>query len=227
MWTMVRLAVSEHQPGADAALNRLCQTYEKPILTYILRHGHSPQEAHDLAQGFFLQLLADDSFAKADAAKVKLRAFLLTKLKSFLIDAYRSGTAQKRGGGKVMAMADLGEDQQHLAEPVDRITPDIAFQRQWLQTLLTAGMQQLQDLYEHRRVGSLFTALSPFIDPRSQPPIGDLALKLGRPEGTIKSDVSRLRGRWRDIIRDHIAATLDHPSPEEVDAELKELMGYR
>jgi RNA polymerase sigma-70 factor (ECF subfamily) len=227
MWSMVRLAVSEHQPGADAALNRLCKTYEKPIQAYILRHGHAQQETHDLAQSFFLQLLADDSFAKADASKVKLRAFLLTKLKSFLIDAYRLGTTQKRGGGKVLAMADLTEEQQHLAEPVDHTTPDIAFQRQWLQTLLTGAMQQLQDLYERRREGALFSVLSHYIDPRSQPPISELAAKLARPEGTIKSDVSRLRGRWRDIIRDHIAATLDHPSPEEVDAELKELMGYR
>jgi RNA polymerase sigma factor (sigma-70 family) len=227
MWSMVRLAVSEHQPGADDALNQLYQAYEKPILAYILRHGHQPQEAQDLAQGFFLHLLEDDSFTKADAAKVKLRAFLLTKLKSYLVDAYRHDTAQKRGGGQVMAMADLSQEQHHLAEPVDRITPDIAFQRQWLQTLLTLAMQQLQELYEHRREAALFAALSPFIDPRSQPPISDLAAKLARPEGTVKSDVSRLRGRWRDIIRDHIAATLDHPSPGEVDAELKELMGYR
>jgi RNA polymerase sigma-70 factor (ECF subfamily) len=73
----------------------------------------------------------------------------------------------------------------------------------------------------------LFDALAPYIDPRSQPDIGALATTLNKPEGTIKSDVSRLRARWRDLIRDQIAATLDQPTPHAVEAELKELMGYR
>ncbi len=33
MWRMARLALSEHQTGANAALNRLCQTYEEPLIT--------------------------------------------------------------------------------------------------------------------------------------------------------------------------------------------------
>lgn len=70
MWNRVRLAVAEHQPGANAALNRLCQPYETPILTYMLRHRHSPLEAHDLAQSLFLQRLVHDSSAKAHAAKI-------------------------------------------------------------------------------------------------------------------------------------------------------------
>ncbi len=227
MWSMVRLAVAEKQPGADVALDQLCRLYEKPILAYIIRDGHSFQEAQDLKQGFFLQLLSKNALADAEATRVKLRAFLLTKLQGFLIDQYRHGTAQKRGAGKVVALGDLSEEQQHLAEPVDTVTPDIAFQRQWLTTVFGTAMTQLRDDYTSRNQAAFFDILAPFIDPRSQPDITALSLQLVRPEGTVKSDLSRLRARWRDLIRDHIAATLVDPTQQTIDIELKELMGYR
>lgn len=227
MWSMVRLAVAEKEPGADQALNHLCRIYEKPVLAYIVRKGHTPQEAEDLKQSFFLDLLQDNALADAEATRVKLRAFLLTRLQSFLIDQYRRGSAQKRGGGQVVAMGDLSEEQQVLAEPVDRVTPDLAYQRQWLQTVFTTAMQMLQADYAARGQDQLFRAIAPFIDPRSHPDIKALAAALSKPEGTVKSDVSRLRTAWREIIRDQIAATLEEPTPASIDAELKELMGYR
>jgi RNA polymerase sigma-70 factor (ECF subfamily) len=226
-WSMVRLAVAEKQMGADQALDQLCRCYEKPILAYIIRHGHSPQEAEDLKQSFFLDLIQDNALADAEATRVKLRAFLLTRLKTFLVDAFRYDNAQKRGAGKVVAIGDLSEAQQHLAEPVDHITPDLAYQRQWLATVFSTAMHQLRADYAARYQGSLFEALGPYIDPRSQPSISTLAATLSKPEGTIKSDLSRLRARWREFIRDHIAATLNEPSTEAIDTELKELMGYR
>lgn len=226
-WSMVRLAVSEKKPGAIQALDRLCRLYDKPILAYILRDGYSAEDAADLKQGFFTHLLLHNSLADAESLRIKLRAFLLTKLQSFLIDQYRRGNALKRGGGKVVALADLSREQQYLIEPVDPITPDIAYQRQWLATVFSTAMQDLRQDYAARGQNELFDVLAPFIDPHSQPEISALALRLGRPEGTIKSDLSRLRARWRDLIRAQIAATLEDDSDASITAELKELMGYR
>lgn len=227
MWSMVRLAIAEKQPGADQALNHLCRIYEKPVLAYIMRKGYSPHEAEDLKQSFFMALIEDNAFADAESTRVKLRAFLLTRLRSFLVDEFRHDNAAKRGGGKVVAMGDLTEEQQALAEPVDRVTPDIAYQRQWLQTVFTTAMELLQSDYAARGQSDLFRAIAPYIDPRSHPDIKALSISLNRPEGTVKNDVFRLRTAWREHIRDHIAATLEEPTPQAIDAELKELMGYR
>lgn len=227
MWSMVRLAVAEKEPGADQALDQLCRLYEKPVLAYIMRKGYSPHEAEDLKQSFFVALIEDNAFADAESTRVKLRAFLLTRLRSFLVDEFRHDNAAKRGGGKVVAMGDLSEEQQVLAEPVDRVTPDIAYQRQWLQTVFTTAMELLQSDYAARGQSDLFRAIAPFIDPRSHPDIRALSTSLNRPEGTVKNDVFRLRTAWREQIRDHIAATLEEPTPQAIDAELKELMGYR
>ncbi len=194
-------------------------------MVFILRSGHAPDAAQDLKQAFFEHLLTKKAFADASGLKVKLRAFLITKLQSFLIDRFRHDMAHKRGGGKVTPMADLSETQALLAEPVDDRTPIIAFQRQWMETLATNAMQALRADYTQRGLGDLFKALAPFITGGSDQTLAELALKLARPEGTLKSDISRLRARCQNLIREQIAATLDDPTPESITAELRELMG--
>lgn len=224
LWSRVRLAVAENEPGAEQALNELCRQYERPILVFILRKGHPPDAAEDLKQAFFEHLLTKNAFADASGLKVKLRAFLITKLQSFLIDRHRHDMAAKRGGGKISPMADLSETQVILAEPVDDRTPVIAFQRQWMETIAANAMKQLREDYMRRGHASLFTALAPFITGNAEISLADLSTRLGRPEGTLKSDISRLRARCQNLIREQIAATLDDPTPENMTAELRELM---
>ncbi|MCX6847719.1 MAG: RNA polymerase subunit sigma-24 [Verrucomicrobia bacterium] len=224
---MVRLAVAEGQPGADQALNDLCRLYQKPIMIYILRSGHAPDSAEELKQAFFEHLLEKNALATAEGTRVKLRAFLITKLQGFLIDRHRHDKAQKRGGGKVARMADLSESQAHMAEPVDNFTPIVAFQRQWMKTLVANAIQELRADYTQRGLGDLFKALAPFITDSGGGSLADLSARLSRPEGTLKSDISRLRAKWQNLIRDQVATTLDDPTPSSIDAELQELMAAR
>ena len=224
---MVRLAVAEGQPGADRALNDLCRLYERPIMVFLLRKGHMSDQAEDLKQAFFEQLLNKNSFADAYGLKIKLRAFLITKLQAFLIDQHRHDNAAKRGGGKASSMADLSETQAVLAEPVDDRTPIVAFQRQWMETLAANAMKELQSDYAQRGLKELFKALAPCITGGSEHTLAELATKLGRPEGTLKSDISRLRSKCQNLIREQIATTLDDPTPANIDAELKDLMAAR
>ena len=226
-WTVVRLAVAHQEPGAARAMDRLCRAYEGPILAYIRGCGIAPEDAEDLKQGFFELLLAKDSLAKSEGAGVKLRVFLLTKLKSYLIDRHRRGSAQKRGGGKVVRLSDLDEERARLAEPVDPVTPFIAYQRQWVEALVENAMAALRAEYETRGKAALFDALAPYITRSGDEKIADLSAKICQPEGTLKSDISRLRVKCQKLIRQKVAATLDDPTPENIRTELAELMGYR
>ena len=227
LWTQVRLAMAEGRTGAAQALNSLCKTYERPILTYILRSGHSFESAQDLKQAFFESILSKNALADAEDSRVKLRCFLITKLQSFLIDRHRYESAQKRGAGQVQRLADLSETHAARIEPVDPMTPLIAFQRQWMETLVVTAMTELKQDYTKRGQADLFATLAPFITAQRAEGLAALAAKLGRPEGTLKSDLSRMRARCQNLIREQIATTLDVPTPQNIDAELKELMGYR
>src|SRR5437868_14580179 len=50
-WSMV-LAAQGQSPEADAALEKLCRTYWRPLYGFVRRQGAGPEEAQDLTQGF-------------------------------------------------------------------------------------------------------------------------------------------------------------------------------
>jgi hypothetical protein len=56
-WTIVMRAAQSQVQGGPAALGELCRLYWYPIYVFARRRGHSPDDAQDLTQGFFLLLL--------------------------------------------------------------------------------------------------------------------------------------------------------------------------
>jgi RNA polymerase sigma-70 factor (ECF subfamily) len=68
---------------AQAALAALCQTYWYPLYTYVRRQGHQPDDAQDLTQAFFSQLLEKHYLQSADPERGQFRSFLLTAFKRF------------------------------------------------------------------------------------------------------------------------------------------------
>jgi RNA polymerase sigma-70 factor (ECF subfamily) len=54
-------------------------------------------------------------------------------------------------------------------------------------------------------------------------PYATLAERLGTTEGAVQQAVHRLRTRYRAILRAQIAATLDDPSEEAIDDEIRDL----
>jgi hypothetical protein len=56
-WTIVVKVAQSQAPGGESALAQLCRTYWYPLYMFPRRRGHSPNDAQDLAQGFFPHLL--------------------------------------------------------------------------------------------------------------------------------------------------------------------------
>ena len=81
-WSVV-LAAQDESPAAHEALEKLCRTYWRPIFAFLRRQGHSPEEAEDITQGFFAQLLERRKFSALRKEKGRLRSFLLGALKYF------------------------------------------------------------------------------------------------------------------------------------------------
>src|SRR5277367_6798297 len=96
-WSVVLRARST-DPAADAALAELCRMYWRPVYSFLRRQGNSAHDAEDLTQGFFVMLLGQESFARVDEARGRLRSFLLVALKRFAANEYKRGRTQKRGG---------------------------------------------------------------------------------------------------------------------------------
>src|SRR5206468_4743141 len=82
-WSVVLEAQGE-SPAAQEALEKLCRTYWRPIFAFLRRQGRPPEEAEDITQGFFAQLLERRSLDAVRKEKGRLRSFLLGALKYFL-----------------------------------------------------------------------------------------------------------------------------------------------
>jgi len=56
-WSVVLAAGQDDSPHAAAAWEKLCRTYLQPPYSYVRRRGYVREDAQDLTQGFWLQLL--------------------------------------------------------------------------------------------------------------------------------------------------------------------------
>jgi DNA-directed RNA polymerase specialized sigma24 family protein len=223
-WSLVRAAgLGEGSDGREA-LSVLCRTYWYPLYAYLRRHGHQPDEAQDLTQGFFAHLLEGQVLAVADAERGRFRFFLLQSLKNFLSTERRRQFAQKRGGGRPMWSLDFqsGEERYRL-EPADPLTPERLFDRRWALTLLEQCLTELRREYESSGRGALFAALESHLEGGPEAPgYAEVGARLGLSEGAVKVAAHRLRRRYREVLREAIAETVS--TPEEIDAELRDLL---
>ena len=129
-WSVVLAAADGAAPGSDESLSALCQTYWFPLYAHVRRRGHDAESARDLTQGFFAELLAQRTFARADRNRGRFRTFLLAALDHFLHHAHRDALALKRGGGCLYSarVSDAAVIIEHL---------------EWLAFCLTGGRRSL------------------------------------------------------------------------------------
>lgn len=222
-WSDVLTAGGEDSPQSAAALSDLCGQYWFPVYAYVRRAGHGPEQAQDLAQDFFARLVERRFIAGADPDKGRFRTFLLTILKRFLVNAWHSERAAKRGGGREAVSLDATAEDQYCLEPADRMTADRLYDRRWAMTLLETVMGRLRLEQEREGSSELFQVLMPFLygEPASssQEQIG---ARFNLSESAIKSTVHRLRSRYRELLRIEVRRTLVNPLDTE--NELRHLL---
>ncbi|HOW65227.1 MAG TPA: hypothetical protein P5186_09470 [Candidatus Paceibacterota bacterium] len=222
-WSVVLAAGHPSSPNAEAALAELCRLYWPPLYVFARRLGHAPEDAQDLTQGFFEHLLRVQLTAKADAAKGKFRSFLLGAFKRFIGSEEARTRAQKRGGGKMLISCDVPQaEMRFLSESMTHLSPEVLFDRYWALSMFEETLRLLETEFRQFGRAPLFDQLHPFLQGEANGlTYADAARNLGTTEGTIRVTVSRMRQRYRELLRSVLAMTLD--SPHEVDDELEHL----
>ena len=224
-WSRVVAASGRATADDREALAELCRAYWYPLYAFIRRKGFQPDDAQDLTQAYFARLLQTGVLAAADPEKGRFRAFLRTDCGFFLADQRDRANALKRGGGVAPVSFDArNAESRYQFEPADRLTPDHLFDRAWALTLLDGVLDKLTRAYADSGRAELFAQLKVVLTdgPRSVP-YASMATQLGMSEVAIQSAVQRLRRRYRDLVRERIAATLGDPSPAEVEDEIRAL----
>jgi len=224
-WSVV-LAAQGPSPAAQAALDKLCRTYWRPIYGFVRRQGIEPEEAKDLTQGFFALLLERRDLDTVRKEKGRLRSYLLTSLKHFLTNEYYRGMAIKRGEGqRLIPLEDLRESERVGFEPADTLATDQIYERRWALSVLDQVLGRLGD--EYRAAGpaaaGLFDRLQKSLtDEPDRPSQADTAHKFGMTENAVKQAFYRLRQRYRHLLREEIAHTV--MAPGDIEDELRHLI---
>lgn len=220
-WSVVLAAADPRQAGA--ALETLCRTYWYPIYAFLRRQGRGPEEAKDLTQEFFVHLLGKQTLARADRERGKFRTFLLALLRNLVTDRHRREQAQKRGGGQEWISLDADEAERRFArEPATELDPEKIFSRRWAMTVVETVLARLAEDYRSRGKEALYAEIQDLLlDKKGAVSQGEIAARLGLKEGTLNSEVSRMRARFRELFRAEIAATVADPG--QVDEEARDL----
>jgi RNA polymerase sigma factor (sigma-70 family) len=222
-WSLVLLARERASPQADEALAALCGAYWYPLYTYIRRQVQTAEQAEDLTQEFFARLLEKDFLRTVDRERGRFRAFLLACCKHFLANERDRAGARKRGGDCSIRTLDFqSAADRYCLEPADTMTPEKLFERRWALTLLDQALEQLGQEFAQADKGELFERLKGTLvggaDHQSHAEIG---AALGMTEAAVKKAAQRLRERYRAIVRELIAATVDGPGA--IDNEIQTL----
>lgn len=221
-WTLVLDAGKTSATESLPALETLCQAYWAPLHAYVCRTGRSHEDAEDITQAFFEHLLTRNLPGRANPQIGRFRTFLLSSLRNFMLTFHRDATRQKRGGIRTSEHLNIDD----LAEtlPSSNDSPETAYERQWAQTLVNIALDELarqqsdsgnQDRFALLRPLLLESADSAAIQAR-------LITEHGMTEGSIRTTLSRLRSRFREIVRQEVARLVDDPA--EVDDELAYLL---
>jgi RNA polymerase sigma factor (sigma-70 family) len=212
---------------ARAALAELCQTYWAPLYNFVRHRGYTVHDAQDLTQSFFAYVIEHKIYARADRQKGRFRSFLLASLKNFLADAADRERTLKRGGAQ--NFMPLHEEQAKEAESLFQAhsatsSGDRLFDRSWAEALVAAGLERLSTDYKGQGKEKLFNELRIFLTSGAEPPptYAELAVRLGIAASTLRSDVTRLRERYRQALRAEVRRTVD--TEAQVDEELHELL---
>ncbi len=213
-WTAI-LAAKEDR----SALMALCETYYTPIRKFIERNvqrdqnnRYGPRDADDLTHDFLSKLLAGGMFEHLRRDRGRFRSYLLGAVAHFLGHVREKESADKRG--KYVTFLHCDPDEISISD-------DSIFDRDWASAIISGATQRLK--MEEANADDFLPYLTAELPGEQR---RELSRKTKMSEIAVKVALHRLRKRFRQVVREQIATTLDGAEPDspETTAELDYLI---
>jgi RNA polymerase sigma-70 factor (ECF subfamily) len=222
-WSLI-IAAGGAVPEAREALNHLCAIYWEPLYAFVRRdRPRTPDDAADLTQAFFADLLSRDDLAGLAPERGRFRSWLLQAMRNFLSKETERAHAAKRGGGAVPLPLDVAlAERRYGREPTDGLDAEKLYTRRWANVAIERALAKFwadsaaQGEQKRRELEAVKEVLL------GEPPEGGyeaIAARLGTTAGALRMAALK----WRKVVRAEVAETLALGA--DVDAELAELIG--
>ncbi|GAA5149792.1 sigma factor [Prosthecobacter algae] len=221
-WSMVIRASDLGNEAAMKDMEHLCRACWYPIYAFVRRQNYSPEDAEDLAQGFFAHVLENNVLSHADPERGRFRSFLLGALRHFVSNEARKQRTEKRGGKVTFVPFEIEEGEERFEREIAHPdSPEKLFQRNWAENLLHRAVKALEEDYASCGKEKLFKAMQPYLASSANPnSYEELARELGMSTGTVAVSVFRMRKRYGELLRAEIAQTVEDPMDIEQEIRL-------
>ncbi len=228
-WHDVRL-FGQDGPDAEAARDRFCASYWRPLYIYIRvflrRKGAVEDEAEDLVQAFFVSLFEKPRFPEAQRGEGRFRSFLIRAVENFLKDHRKSaGRLKRRPQAGWVSLDDDDVRREFEGEFARCQCPAKALTRAWVLEILSRALARLREEFQATNKAELLAAIEPLLQGSDESlPYAELARPLGMEEGAFRTAVHRCRLDFRQLIRCEVARTLgwNGAGPRELEADLRQ-----
>ena len=224
-WSIVSGLRSASPEAKKKALESLCARYWAPVLHYVRRAwSKNHEDAKDLTQGFFLELLEGDAIHKYAPDRASFRTYLKMLLSRYSADQNDLRIALKRGGGRRIVPIDDGEAPLQVADP-RAASPENVFDQAWKAQLFKRTLERTQRHFVETKREIQFLAFEEYHLKQPTDPItyASLARKHGVKESDIRNYLFTAKEKFEEELRSELAETVGDLS--QLDDEFKSLFG--
>lgn len=207
------------------ALEELGAIYLPPVFAYLVRSGVAREEAGEIAQEFFCDVVIQRSlFDSFDPLKGRLRTFLVVALKRHLVSRNRR---PKGPGGARPVPLDVMREEAILGD-LGGDSPEAAFDRSFALQMFGKALARCERHYrESGRVShwEVFHAhvVLPIVGSTAATPLAELAVRHGfRYAGDVGSAIQVVKHRFLTILREVVEDSVCDPS--HADAEFRHVI---
>jgi hypothetical protein len=209
-------------------IGALLERYWKPVYCYLRRTGCDNEQAKDLTQGFFHEVVLNRRLIeRADPSQGRFRVFLLHALKQYVIDTRRRQSTRAKIPPEKLVSLEIGH-LPVLPQTVLQWSPEECFTYAWKSAILDQTLAKVRD--DCLRAGQethwrLFRdrLVRPTLEGRDAPSLRELCQRYDlASEKTASNMVITVRRRFQRVLREHLRSTVG--SDAEADEELRDIL---
>ena len=229
-WSDIKDIGLNHDEKNQALIGLLLSKYWKPVYCYLRSKGYDNEQAKDLTQGFFHEVvLSRNLIQKADQSKGRFRSFLLIALNRYLITFSKGQAAQKRiPKGKLVSL-DV-EDLPELCMKTSELSAEDSFNYAWVSLLLEEVIKEVEaKCHEDGKTvhWHIFydRVLEPIMETTEPPSMKEIRRRYGlKGESEASNMMVTVKRRFQTALRNHLRNLVI--SEEQIDEEFSEIMKF-
>jgi len=217
----------------ERALETISTAYWKPVYKYVRwRWNRPPNDAQDLTQGFFAELLERELLEKFDSNKSRLRTYLRVCVDSFVMNEDKASRRQKRSGGIPHVALDFAAAEEELGataiDPAKIASPESLetfFEKEWVRSLFALAVEDLRKLCEQRERARTFRLFEAYdLEGNEKSSYEQLSKDYGISVAEVTNALAWARREFRRIALDRLRELC--ASEEEFQREARAAFGW-